>query len=91
MGHDLDRLLGGIPREPAPEIPLESLFERASASRRRVVVLGSVAAAAVLLLAVGFSRPAPEPPVHLDLRVVHVEPEEEAVSLPGQPREFDRP
>jgi hypothetical protein len=98
MSHDLDSLLGGIPREPAPEIPLESLLDRASAGRRRVLALSGVGLAALLLLAVSLSDSAPEPPVHLNLRVINVEPQEDenAQDQPldqplDQPGEFDRP
>jgi len=93
MSHDLDRHLSGIPREPAPEIPVESLLERSSAAHRRWLALGGVGVAAVLLVAASLSESVPEAPVHLDLRVVNVEPQEDEVAenAPGQPAEFDRP
>ena len=88
MTDRLERLLRGIPREPAPEIPLETLFDRAAATRWRLFGLGAIAAAATLLLALLLTEEPREAPVHLRLKVVTMEAEEESSD---QPVEFDRP
>ena len=72
------RLLRGLPRESAPDLPLDAVFERWEHGRRRSFAFAGVAIAAVLIAAVllqptGLFWPSGgDPPVHLDLRIIDV-------------------
>jgi len=95
MREDLGRLLSGIPRETAPDIPLETLLDRATAARRRGTVLAAVALAGLSAIAIGLNGESKEAPVHLKLHVIEIEapdpPAAEPTRSPGAPEEFDRP
>jgi len=64
-------MLEGLPREPAPTIPMAALLRRLAWRRFRLVAIGVALSGAV---GVGFLllRPEPTPPVNLHLRVVNV-------------------
>jgi hypothetical protein len=68
----LGRLLGVLPREAPPDVPLERILGRVAARRRNLAMAGVGAATAVLLLALLLSSDTPEPPVHLHLKVINI-------------------
>jgi hypothetical protein len=99
MQDDLGRLLGGIPREAAPDIPVERLLQRAAGARRTAVALMAAGILAATGLTVARTREQVEAPVHLDLRVIEIDlPVDEAPAIDDwrrsaerEPEEFDRP
>jgi hypothetical protein len=93
MRDDFGRLFSGIPRETAPEIPLERLLRGAAAARGRAVALMVLGILALAGLAIGLTRDRTEAAVHLDLRVIEITAPAEDGLRPErtQPEEFDRP
>ena len=92
---ELRRILSRLPRHDPPDIPLERLLLQLAAARRRTfaAVAGAIAAGLILAMTI---RTAPEnPPVHLDLHVVHVDPADDSSSTPrptaGEPAVFENP
>jgi len=82
------RLLGSLPREEPPAIPVERLFRRLAwlRVRRGAALLAVLAIPFGVFLAM---REKPEPPVNLKLRVVDVP---EPVDLPARdPPELNLP
>ncbi len=69
---DFLRLLESLPRQGAPEIPVERLLRRLAWRRARLVGLGLLAVA-VPLLALLLLHGEPEPPVNLNLKVVDID------------------
>ena len=67
----LRRLLEGLSREAPPEIPVEALLRRFAWRRLRIPSFG-LALLGTPLLALLLLRHEPEPPVNLQLRVVHL-------------------
>jgi hypothetical protein len=98
--HRLARILGQLRREPAPSISMDAVLERWRRGRRRRAWLGAGISVAALVL-LGFwmrKQSAPDqPPVHLELRVVDVVPDESGLpqdvlaDLFGRPREVRGP
>ena len=84
MLHDegLDRLLRRLDRHPAPDVPLEFIFERWERRRRRGWALGGLGAAAALLAGAILLSGNGEPPVHVELQMVDVPADELAVEAP---------
>ncbi len=70
----LARLLGRLRRHPAPEVPLEAIFERWERRRRKGWAISGLAAAAALLVGALLLFDASEPPVQpqLELQMVDV-------------------
>jgi len=68
----VERSLRGLPRTEPPDVPLESIFERWHARRRRAAVFSGLALAASLLALVLVRPVADDAPVHLKLKVVDV-------------------
>jgi len=99
MQDDLGRLLSGIPREAAPDIPVERLLQRAAGARRMAVALMATGILVLTGLAVALTREQVEAPVHLDLRVIEIDlPVDEAPAVDDwrraanrEPEEFERP
>ena len=87
---ELRRILSGLPRMDPPEIPLERLLLRLAAARRRTYAAVAAAVAASLILAISVRTVPEEPPVHLDLHVVHVDGAEQAPTG-AEPSELENP
>ena len=83
LGDDgLERLLRRLERQPPPDVPLESIFERWQRRRRKGWALGGLGVAAALVVgAVLLSGPR-EPPVHVQLQMVDVPAAELADEAP---------
>lgn len=96
---ELRRILSGVPRQDPPAIPLDLLLVRLAEARRRALAMVSATIAAGLIIALTARSVPQEPPVHLDLHVVHVEAAPEGASdaigtapqTNDQPPGFDRP
>lgn len=93
MQDELSRLLSGIPRETAPDVPVETLLRRAAETRRPLIGLAAVGILVLAGLTIGLKGEPREAPVHLHLRVVEIEqlPDDASLPAPAQPEEFDRP
>ena len=95
MRDHLGRLLSDIPRESAPEIPLDELLSRATAARRRATVATGIVLAGLAAIALGLSREEARAPVHLKLQVIDVDAPGSRAAPPTpsteQPEEFDLP
>jgi hypothetical protein len=70
MEPDWNRLLGGIPREKPPAIPIERLLERSRAPQRPLYLAAAVALVSLTLFASQFDSTEPEAPVHLQIDFV---------------------
>ena len=70
MEHDWNRLLGGIPREKPPAIPIERILERSRAPQRPLYLAAAVALVSLTLVASQFDDTEPDAPVHLQIDFV---------------------
>ena len=98
--HQLARVLGRLRRKPAPPVSMDAVLARWRRSRRRRTWAATgLSVAALVLLGFWMRRQTePEqPPVHLDLRVIDVVPDETGLpqdvlaDLFGRPREVRGP
>ena len=90
MEHEWNRLLGGIPREKPPEIPVEALLEASQVSRRPLMLAAAflLATGSLLALRAGSGDDTP-PPVHLEIQVVQADEGDLDGNQPAE--EFERP
>ncbi len=71
----VSKWLASLPRESAPDIAVDALFERLERVRRRVRVKASLAVIALAGLGLWWLWPAPrtDAPIYLNVRIVDVE------------------